>query len=258
MAQATYSARVLVLRKTKLNESDLICTFLAEDGSQVRAVAKGARKPTSSFASRLELFSIDDVLFAKGRNLDIVKEARLVEGFDPLRTSLEHTACASSCVEFLDRVSQLGLQSPMLFALAQAAFVHMGASDSPKAIQQTAAFLLKALSYAGVRPSLAHCVSCGADMDALLNDATATMHVSYQEGGVLCEACHPGYDTVPVPAPMLSWAHSLLHATFDQIDAFPVDDDVSFALLLFCQTWARTHFSINLKSLNFLFSCASA
>lgn len=258
MAQATYSARVLVLRKTKLNESDLICTFLAEDGSQVRAVAKGARKPTSSFASRLELFSIDDVLFAKGRNLDIVKEARLVEGFDPLRTSLEHTACASACVEFLDRVSQLGLQSPMLFALAQAAFVHMGASDSPKAIQQTAAFLLKALSYAGVRPSLAHCVSCGADMDALLNDATATMHVSYQEGGVLCEACHPGYDTVPVPAPMLSWAHSLLHATFDQIDAFPVDDDVSFALLRFCQTWARTHFSINLKSLNFLFSCASA
>jgi hypothetical protein len=57
---------------------------------------------------------------------------------------------------------------------------------------------------------------------------------------------------------MLSWAHSLLHATFDQIDAFEVDDDVSFALLRFCQTWARTHFSINLKSLSFLFTCASA
>lgn len=248
----------MVLRKTKLNESDLICTFLAEDGSQIRAVAKGARKPTSSFASRLELFSIDDALFAKGRNLDIVKEARLLEGFDPLRTSLEHTACASSCVEFLDRVSQLGLQSPMLFAMAQAAFEHMSASDAQKAIQQTAAFLLKALSYAGVRPSLVHCVSCGADTSTLLGDSDATVRVSYQEGGVLCEACYPEYDTVTVPAPMLSWAHSLLHATFDQIDAFEVDDDVSFALLRFCQTWARTHFSINLKSLNFLFTCASA
>ena len=258
MAQATYSARVLVLRKTKLNESDLICTFLSEDCSQVRAVAKGARKPTSSFASRLELFSVDDVLFAKGRNLDIVKEARLVEGFDPLRVSLEHTACASSCVEFLDRVSQLGLQSPMLFALAQAAFMHMSASDAQKAIQLAAAFLLKALSYAGVRPSLAHCVSCGADTTALLGDPDAVMHVSYQEGGVLCDGCFAEYETVAVPAPMLSWAHSLLHATFDQIDGFEVDDDVSFALLRFCQTWARTHFSINLKSLNFLFTCASA
>lgn len=258
MAQATYSIRALVLRKTKLNESDLICTFLAEDGSQIRAVAKGARKPTSSFASRLELFSIDDLLLAKGRNLDIVKEARLVEGFDPLRISLEHTACASSCVEFLDRVSQLGLKSPMLFALAQATFTHMSASDTRKAIQLTAAFLLKALSYAGVRPSLAHCVSCGEDTTGYLEDANRMMHISYIEGGVVCDACHAGSDTVIVPAPMLSWAHSLLHATLDQIDDFVVDDDVSFALLRFCQTWARTHFSINLKSLNFLFTCALA
>ena len=194
----------------------------------------------------------------KGRNLDIVKEARLVEGFDPLRSSLEHTACASSCVEFLDRVSQLGLQSPMLFALAQTTFEHMCAADPRKAIQETAAFLLKALSYAGVRPSLAHCVSCGADTGEALGDPARMMHLSYQEGGVVCDACHAGSEAVAVPAPMLSWAHTLLHATFAQIDAFEVDDDVSFALLRFCQTWGRTHFSINLKSLNFLFTCASA
>ena len=80
MARPTYTARVIVVRKTKLGESDLILTLLAEDGSQLRAVAKGARKPKSSFASRLELFSVADVLCAKGRSLDVVSEARLVEG----------------------------------------------------------------------------------------------------------------------------------------------------------------------------------
>ena len=52
MAQPTYSVRGIVLRKTKLAETDLIVTLLADDGTQRRAVAKGARKPSSTFASR--------------------------------------------------------------------------------------------------------------------------------------------------------------------------------------------------------------
>ena len=57
MAQPTYSLRALVLRRTKLGESDLILTLLSEDGSQKRAVAKGARRPKSSFAARTEPFA---------------------------------------------------------------------------------------------------------------------------------------------------------------------------------------------------------
>ena len=69
MASATYQSRVLVVKRTKLGETDCICTLLSQDGSQIRAVAKGARKPTSPFTSRLELFSVCDVLFAKGSRL---------------------------------------------------------------------------------------------------------------------------------------------------------------------------------------------
>ena len=108
MAQATYTARAIVLRKTKLGESDLIVTLLAEDGAQLRAVAKGARKPQSTFAARLELYSVADVLCAKGRSLDIVKEARLVESNERLRRDLEHAACAAPMAELLDREQELG------------------------------------------------------------------------------------------------------------------------------------------------------
>ena len=78
MAQPTYSVRGIVLRKTKLAETDLIVTLLADDGTQRRAVAKGARKPSSTFASRLELYAEADLLCSVGRSLDVVKEARLV------------------------------------------------------------------------------------------------------------------------------------------------------------------------------------
>ena len=80
MASPTKTITALVLRRTKLGETDVIVTLLAEDGSQVKAVAKGARKPTSSFASRLELYSVAKILVAEGKNLDIVKEVRLLEG----------------------------------------------------------------------------------------------------------------------------------------------------------------------------------
>ena len=80
MASPTKTITALVLRRTKLGETDVIVTLLAEDGSQVKAVAKGARKPTSSFASRLELYSVAKILLAEGKNLDIVKEVRLLEG----------------------------------------------------------------------------------------------------------------------------------------------------------------------------------
>ncbi len=110
MASATYTARAIVLRKTKLGESDLIVTLLAQDGSQVRAVAKGARKPSSPFAARLELYSSVDLL--EGRSLDIVKEARIASSHERLRRDLEHAACAAPMAELLDRATEEGLRTP--------------------------------------------------------------------------------------------------------------------------------------------------
>ena len=50
MAKA-YNERCIVLKHTKLGETDAIVTMLASDGSQVRAVAKGLRKPCLLYTS---------------------------------------------------------------------------------------------------------------------------------------------------------------------------------------------------------------
>ena len=74
----SYPARALVLRKTKLGETDTIVTLLASDGRQVRAVAKGLRKPGGRFGARLEPFAVADLLLHTGRSLDVITEARTV------------------------------------------------------------------------------------------------------------------------------------------------------------------------------------
>lgn len=253
MSQPTYGARGIVLRKTKLGEGDLVVTLLSEDGSQLRAVAKGARKPTSPFASRLELYSVADALLARGRSLDIVKEVRLVEGNERLRCDLERAVCAAPVAELSGRVSQDGLENPRLFALTRVALSSLGRVEAPFAPAIAAGHLLKALAFAGLRPSLDACVVCGRELGASAPEGLAAL--SYREGGVVCPACRGAAEAVMVPASTLGWCRVLLGSTFAEIEGMGVDPSASFAALRFCQQWVREHVGANLRSLDFLFTC---
>ncbi|HIW75234.1 MULTISPECIES: DNA repair protein RecO [Gordonibacter] len=252
MASATYTTRALVLRKTKLGESDLIVTLLAEDGSQLRAVAKGARKPASPFAARLELYSVVDLLCSEGRNLDIVKEARIVASHERLRRDLEHAACAAPIAELLDRMTQAGLETPRLFALTEAALTRLDAAEPSQAPALCAACLLKALAFCGLRPSLSTCVGCGAEV--ALGRPDELVFVSYREGGIVCPSCRASVEAVGISAGTVAWCRALLGSTFDEVVALKVDPSASFAVLRFCQEWIREHVGAPLKSLTFLFT----
>ena len=66
-----YRDEAIVLRTHKLGEADRIITLLTRQHGRVRAVAKGVRKTTSRWGSRLEPFTHVDLQLAEGRNLDI-------------------------------------------------------------------------------------------------------------------------------------------------------------------------------------------
>lgn len=255
MASPTYNVRALVLRKTRLSESDLIVTFLSESGAQLRAVAKGARKPTSQFASRLELFSEVDVLSVEGRNLDVVKEARLVRGHDGLRISLEHATAAAPMAELLERVTQQDLEEPRLFQASSVAFSSLEDAPASMAPALAGAHLLKTLAFAGLRPSLDTCAVCGTLLDLAHTPTNARMRFSFSEGGAVCVECAHTCETLPVQAGTIAWAHAFLGSSFADLAARSIPLDASFAVLRLAQGLVREHVGARLKSLEFLFSC---
>ena len=71
MGGCLYRDEAIVLRTHKLGEADRIITLLTRQHGRVRAVAKGVRRTTSRFGSRLEPFTHVDLQLAEGRNLDI-------------------------------------------------------------------------------------------------------------------------------------------------------------------------------------------
>ena len=103
--------QAIVLGHTKLAESDLILTALAVDGTQLRCVAKGARKPGGRLASRTQLFCETDLLVSRGRSLGIVSEAQLVCAHARLAGDLSRVSAASVVAE-VARLTSRGHPTP--------------------------------------------------------------------------------------------------------------------------------------------------
>lgn len=250
MASASYSTQVIVLKKTKLGESDLILSLLATDGSQLRAVAKGARKPSNSFASRLELYSCAEILCSRGRNLDIVKEARLITGNEKLRSEIEYTSGAAPITELLDKITQNDLEEARLFDMTKVAFSTLCSVEVDSVPSITAAHLLKTLAFAGLRPSFDACAVCGSNIKSA--PSGELLAISYREGGLLCPQCDQTYDTIMLDADTIAWSKYLLSSPFAQIAEEKMSARSAFAVLHFCQSWIREHWGIQLKSMKFL------
>jgi DNA repair protein RecO (recombination protein O) len=190
-----YRVRALALRKTKLGESDLIITLLAEDGCQIRAVAKGARKTKSRIGSRLEPYSVADLMLSPGRSLEIVTEVETVTSHDALRSDYDRLRAASVVADFLDKVSVECQAEARTFALSTTALDAMETAEIDDLPLLVVAFLVKGMAMHGYRPALTTCACCAGATDP------QDMRFSLSAGGVLCPSCASQDSTVVRTAP---------------------------------------------------------
>lgn len=97
-----------IIRRIPLTETSLIVTWCTERHGIIRAVAKGARRPKSAFAGKLDLFFETEFEIARSRKSDlhvlrdlVVHSPRL-----GLRASYAQTLAASYFVQLLDLVAE--------------------------------------------------------------------------------------------------------------------------------------------------------
>ncbi|QKF06990.1 DNA repair protein RecO [Berryella wangjianweii] len=246
MASRSFRARGLALRKTKLGETDLIVTFLADDGSLLRAVAKGARRPKGSLAARIELCAETDLLLAEGRSLHVISDARLACAHAPLRERLERMASAQVVIELAAHVAQEGLEDPRLFDMTRAALAALDAAEGEQATLIAAAYLLKACASAGLRPTFDRCVTCGADLGS-----GPQARFSHEAGGSLCSSCARMQAAARVPRALLDCCQALLMSPFSVIGQGGAHAREATAALGLADQWVRAHLATGLKSIPF-------
>lgn len=210
-----YRDEAIVLRTQKLGEADRIITLLTRSHGRVRAVAKGVRRTTSRFGSRLEPFSHVDVQLAEGRSLDVVTQAETLDPFGA-RMGTDYSAYTAGTVmlETAERLvvedKEPALQQYLLLVGALRAICDTGRP----AAQVLDSFLLRSLAVSGYAPTFDACARCGLEGPHVAFNPSA--------GGMLCTACRlpgsarPATETVRVLGALLAGEWEVVLATDDR------------------------------------------
>ncbi len=79
--------RAILLRRFAWSETSLIVVWLTENHGTIRTTARGARKPKSAFAGKLDLFFQAEISYTPSRKGDLheLREVSLLEAFDASR-----------------------------------------------------------------------------------------------------------------------------------------------------------------------------
>jgi len=187
-----YRDEGVVLRTMRLGEADRIVALLTRGHGKVRAVAKGVRRTTSRFGGRLEPLSHVALLCWKGRELDIVNQAEVLDAFRVVREDLSRVTKAFTVLEVADQLAQEHHPTPRLYDMVVGALRALEQADSALLVP---GFLLKALALDGSAPLVDVCAHCGSEGELVAFDLLV--------GGALCRECRRGRPVSPAALDMV-------------------------------------------------------
>jgi len=179
--ERTFRSEAIVLRRSNFGEADRMLTLYSREYGKIRALAKGARKPQTRKTGHVELFMRTNFMFARGRTIDIITQAELVEAYPALRDDLVLTTYASYLVELLDSLTAEQDRDVGKYDLLANALGWLTETEDQRLAARY--YELRLLSLAGYQPQLFHCTSCGEEIEEQDQFFSAEM------GGLMCPKC---------------------------------------------------------------------
>ena len=149
------TASGLILRTRPLTETSLIVHWLTPELGRVATVAKGARRPKSPFAGKLDLFYAADFSFSRSRSSDLhnLREVKLHGTHGAIREDilkLQQAGYAAACIEL---ATEAETPMPEIFDLVRG-FLKQLCEQKPLP-QNIFALELKLLRELGLEPDFA-------------------------------------------------------------------------------------------------------
>jgi DNA repair protein RecO (recombination protein O) len=191
---AAEKSRAIVIRTVPFGETSSVVSLYCREFGKVRALAKGAWRPKSSFDGGLDLLSICQVLLLRKSSggLDLLTEACLEHRFR-VGTSLAALAGGMHVAELLEALTADADPQPELFDAAYATLRSLSAAAESDAVvaARVAWMELAFLRLTGLGPAVAACAACHAQLPA-----TGRIAFGMLDGGGLCSRCRGGRRTV--------------------------------------------------------------
>lgn len=148
------TATGIILRTRPLTETSLIVNWLTTEQGRISTVAKGARRPKSPFAGKLDLFYEAEFSFTRSQRSDLhaLRELSLKETHAPLRQEMGWLQQASYATALIEQATERETPLPGLHGLLRGLLAHL--PKHPPQPRTIYAFELKLLDELGLRPDL--------------------------------------------------------------------------------------------------------
>lgn len=144
----------IILRTRPLTETSLIVLWLTPDCGRISTVAKGARRPSSPFRGKLDLFFQADFSFARSRRSDLhtLREVVVRGTREALRRDLGWLQQAAYGTALVEQATETETPLPEIYQLLSE-FLDFLPGQPPLA-QSLFSFEMKLLNELGLQPDL--------------------------------------------------------------------------------------------------------
>lgn len=186
-----------MLRSIRYGEADRILDLYTQDAGLVSGIAKGIRRTKSRFGGRLEPLSCVEFLAYRGRSLDTITQAEVLQSFHGVRENLERLEIAGGLVRDVRAISGGDEPDRRVFNLLYRGLDALE-SGGPGSGAVGPAFGLKLSILAGYAPQLDTCMGCDTGLDA----AEEPLGFAPDLGGMLCAGCRAEELSTPYSFPV--------------------------------------------------------
>ncbi len=172
----------LVLNKRDLRETSIIADLYTKEFGKISGILKGIRTEPEKFASNLELFSLNEIIFYRKTHsgLHLITQADKLNNFSGIRQSVERATTAGFMMELLSSIMQPEDKNEEIFNLALASIKELETNYNPEKIATI--FKIKMLNLSGFKPHFDSCVSC---REKIMGQSKFSLSL----GGLLCPGC---------------------------------------------------------------------
>lgn len=177
-----HKTEALILGRRDFRETSVITNLYTRDFGKLSGLLKGIRTEPAKFASAVEPFSHNEVIFYRRRNstLHLVSACDVRNNFDNIRRDISKIGAASIITELLDSLMQPEDKNEEIFDLSLLSLKELEITNNPDKI--VTIFKIKTLALSGFKPHFDSCVSCG---DKVLGQSKFSLVL----GGLLCTRC---------------------------------------------------------------------
>jgi DNA repair protein RecO (recombination protein O) len=145
----------IVLGRTDYGEADRILTVLTPDQGKLRLMAKGVRRVKSKLAGGIELFSVSQITFIRGRgDIGTLVSTRLNEHYGNIVSHIDRVQLGYELIKLLDKATEDEPESGYFDLLVQA-FEALNDSAIDTELVRTW-FSAQLLRQGGLTPNLAN------------------------------------------------------------------------------------------------------